>query len=84
MFFPTREEVANVKAKYPVGTRIRLLSMQSVFQSFAGDKILPGAKGTVTCVDDIGTIHVKWDNGSTLGIAYGEDSCEKEEKHDER
>jgi hypothetical protein len=29
----------------------------------------------VTCVDDIGTIHVKWDTGSSLGIAYGADAC---------
>jgi len=24
-----------------------------------------------------GTIHVRWDCGSGLGIAYGEDSCRK-------
>ena len=35
----------------------------------------PGTKGTVVCVDDIGTIHVHWDNGSSLGVAYGEDRC---------
>ena len=28
-------------------------------------------------VDDIGTIHVDWDCGSGLGIAYGEDVCKK-------
>lgn len=37
--------------------------------------LVPGSKGTVICVDDIGTIHVAWDCGSSLGIAYGEDSC---------
>jgi hypothetical protein len=31
--------------------------------------------GTVIGVDDIGTIHAKWDCGCTLGIVYGEDSC---------
>ena len=36
-----------------------------------------GLKGTVSCVDDTGTIHVDWDNGSHLGIVYGEDSCRK-------
>ena len=34
-----------------------------------------GTRGTVTAVDDIGTIHVKWDTGSSLGIAYGVDAC---------
>ena len=34
--------------------------------------------GTLTLgVDDIGTIHVSWDCGSSLGIAYGEDLCKK-------
>ena len=36
-----------------------------------------GTKGTVVAVDDIGTIHVKWDNGSSLGIVLGEDLCRK-------
>ena len=40
-------------------------------------RLKPGDKGTVTGVDDIGTIHVNWDCGSGLGIAYGEDSCRK-------
>ncbi len=28
----------------------------------------PGSKGTVNLIDAFGTIHVKWDNGSTLGL----------------
>jgi hypothetical protein len=36
-----------------------------------------GTKGTVTGVDDIGSIMVSWDNGSTLHIVYGEDICRK-------
>ena len=32
---------------------------------------------TVMYVDDIGTIHIKWDNGSTLGAAYPEDRITK-------
>jgi len=32
-----------------------------------------GTKGTVTHVDDIGTIHMKWDNGRGLGLIPGED-----------
>ena len=29
--------------------------------------------GTVEFVDDIATVHVKWDCGSGLGVAYGVD-----------
>ena len=32
-----------------------------------------GTEGTVTLVDSIGTIHVIWDNGSTLGLVPNED-----------
>ncbi len=33
-----------------------------------------GAKGTVTGIDALGTIQVKWDSGSTLGMVPGEDT----------
>lgn len=39
--------------------------------------ILPGTRGTVNYVDDLGTIHMKWDNGRTLGICPQEDSFRK-------
>ena len=32
-----------------------------------------GTIGVVEHVDDIGTIHVKWETGSTLGVVWGED-----------
>lgn len=31
-------------------------------------KLEPGELGTVTFVDDLGTVHVRWDNGSLLGM----------------
>ena len=34
-------------------------------------------RGTVSMVDDIGTVFVNWDCGSGLGVAYGEDSIRK-------
>ena len=36
-------------------------------------KLTVGDKGTVNHVDDMGTIHISWDCGSTLGAVYGED-----------
>lgn len=32
-----------------------------------------GDTGTVTSIDSLGTVHVQWDNGSTLGLVKGED-----------
>ena len=29
-----------------------------------------GTKGTIVYVDDRATVHVKWDNGSTLGLCH--------------
>ena len=36
-------------------------------------RLKSGDRGTVSFVDDIGTIFVNWDCGSGLGVAYGED-----------
>ena len=35
-----------------------------------------GTLGTIKGVDDIGTIHIDWDNGSSLGIVPSEDRYE--------
>jgi len=56
------------KARYQPGTRVVLVSMNDPYT-----KIEPGTRGTVTSVDAIGTVFVNWDNGSTLGAAYGAD-----------
>lgn len=34
----------------------------------------PGALGTVIMEDSLGTVHVDWDDGSSLGLVQGEDS----------
>jgi hypothetical protein len=33
----------------------------------------PGDEGTVRDIDGAGTIHINWDQGSTLGMILGED-----------
>lgn len=60
-----------LRATYPVGTRVELVSMDDV-------QAPPiGTQGTVNGVDDIGSIMVSWDNGSSLSVVYGEDSVRK-------
>jgi hypothetical protein len=46
-----------------VGDRIRLLSTTDEYT-----RLRPGDEGEVTFVDSLGTVHVRWDNGSTLGL----------------
>lgn len=36
-------------------------------------QLVPGAEGTVVQVDDLGTVHVRWDDGGTLGLIPGVD-----------
>ncbi len=67
----TRQASA-IKEQYPEGTRILLVQM--------GDDpnpVPPNTRGTVDFVDDIGTVFVKFDNGRSLGMAYGEDQYRK-------
>lgn len=71
MFGPSKETVERLRKQYPAGTRVELTHMSDPWQG----KLKEGCLGTVTCVDDIGTVHVAWDCGSGLGIVYGEDSC---------
>ena len=63
---------AQYKALYPKGTRVELLMMGSDPRP-----IEPGTRGTVDCVDDMGTIHCTFDNGRRLGIIPEEDSFRK-------
>lgn len=72
MYFPPRKTVEQVKKEYSSGTRVELIELNDPYRHFDA-----GLKGTVSCVDDTGTIHVDWDNGCHLGIVYGEDSCRK-------
>jgi hypothetical protein len=62
-----------LRKQFPIGTRVELLKMNDPFSN----KLCPGSQGTVVSVDDIGTIHVAWDCGSSLGIVCGEDACKK-------
>lgn len=67
--FPSREFVARIKEGYPPGTKIRLHQMSDPYAP-----VPSGTEGVVDMVDDMGTIHMIWDNGRTLGLVPGEDS----------
>lgn len=60
------------KAEYPSGTRIMLLSMGEDM-----NRVEDNTRGTVFTVDDIGTLHCKFDNGRSLGLIPSEDSFRK-------
>ena len=61
-----------LRREYTPGTRVRLVSMNDPFTNLPA-----GAEGSVIAVDDIGTIHITWDCGSSLGAVYGEDKVVK-------
>ena len=69
----SKEALQALRERYPKGTRVELVHMDDPYNR----KLVPGCKGTVISVDSIGTIHVAWDCGSSLGVAYGEDACRK-------
>ena len=69
--FVKREIVERLRKQYSAGTRVELVRMN--------DEQAPpiGTHGTVTGVDDLGSIMVSWDNGGSLSVVYGEDLCKK-------
>ena len=72
----SKEQLLNLREKYPAGCRVELLKMDDI----QAPRI--GTKGTVVGVDDIGSIMVRWDSGSSLSAAFGEDLCRR--IHDDR
>lgn len=71
MRFPNKELLEFLRKEYPSGTRVRLVRMDDL-------QAPPlGTKGTVTGVDDMGSLLVVWDNGSRLNVIYGVDEVRK-------
>lgn len=70
---PSKETVNALRKQYPIGCTVQLISMD--------DPHAPpvGTIGKVIAVDDVGTIHVAWQTGSSLGIAFGQDHCRRVE-----
>ncbi len=71
MRFISKSELEMLRKTYPSGTRVELVQMDDV-------QAPPiGTRGTVTGVDDTGSLMVHWDNGSGLNVIYGEDIVRK-------
>lgn len=70
MKYPSRKEINNLRRKYYEGLRVKLIEMNDT----QAPKV--GTKGTVKGVDDIGSILIDWDDGSTLSVVYGVDRVE--------
>ncbi|MBR3780107.1 MAG: DUF4314 domain-containing protein [Clostridia bacterium] len=64
----SKEMLAMLREKYPTGTRVELVHMDDPYTSLTA-----GDKGTVRFIDDMGTIHINWDCGLSLGVVYGKD-----------
>ena len=63
-----QKQVVQIREQYPPGTRIRLGEMQDPYSP-----VPSGTLGTVDLVDDIGQLHMKWDNGRSLALIPGVD-----------
>ena len=57
---------------YGPGDRLRMLHCTDPYSP-----IPPGLKGTVKLVDDMNTLHMRWQDGRTLGVILGEDEVER-------
>ena len=70
-FLSAKDNIKRLKETYPKGTRLELIEMD--------DKQAPpvGTQGTVRGVDDIGSILMKWDNGSSLSLIDGVDKFKR-------
>ena len=66
-----QHELEALRLRYPAGTRVELLQMDDVHAPPIG------TKGTVTGVDDTGSLMVNWDNGCGLNVIYGIDYAVK-------
>ena len=66
-----KERVEHLRKQYPKGTKIELLEMDDV-------QAPPiGTVGIVYGADDLGSLLVRWENGSSLSVIDGVDRVKK-------
>lgn len=72
MRLPTDKELEMLRERYQIGTLVVLDSMED------RQAPPPGTQGIVMGVDDMGSIMVRWETGSTLSLVPGVDSFHTE------
>ena len=70
MKFPNDDKLEKLRAKYPKGTKIRLIHMNDP------QPVPSGTIGEVALIDDAGNIHMIWQNGRSLAIIEDVDDFE--------
>lgn len=68
MHFPSKEQIAALRERYPRGTRVELLAMDDPQAPPAG------TRGEVMGIDDAGQLLVRWETGASLSLIPGVDS----------
>ena len=66
-----KDRLEQLRKRYPEGTKIELVEMDDVQAPPVG------TVGTVYGVDDLGSLLVRWENGSSLSVIDGVDRVKK-------
>ena len=62
------EVLKRIREQYPIGCTVEIIEMCDPYRDMPA-----GLRGTVTLVDDTGTVFADWENGSMLGAVFRED-----------
>ncbi len=62
------EVLEKLREDYPPGCTVELVRMTDPYRDMPA-----GMRGKVLCVDDAGSVHVAWSNGSSLAALRGID-----------
>lgn len=65
---PTKACVQEMRMAFPKSANVELVFMDDAYRSMP-----KGLKGRVMLVDGRGTIHIHWENGSSLGVVWNAD-----------